>query len=131
MNWYQEVLRKYAVFGGRARRKEYWFFTLFYLIFLIALKIIEANAGWVAVDPDDPRNSMGYLSTTYELALFIPALAVTIRRLHDTGRSGWWVLINFVPLIGWIVTIVFMAEEGELIDNEYGPDPKAEGTAAA
>ena len=122
MIWYHEVVRKYAVFGGRARRMEYWFFNLINLVIVILLAFIDWTAGWVFISSAGER--YGTLTSVYNIAILIPALAVTIRRLHDTGRSGWWVLINFIPLIGLILIIVFLAEKGEHGVNEYGPDPK-------
>ena len=114
MNWYITVLKKYAVFSGRARRKEYWMFILFNLIFAFALSFIEALAG-----------GPGILSSLYTLAVLIPGIAVAVRRLHDTNRSGWWLLINLVPLIGAIILLVFMVSDSQLGENQYGPNPKA------
>jgi uncharacterized membrane protein YhaH (DUF805 family) len=114
MSWYMQVLKKYAVFAGRARRKEFWMFFLVYVIIVVALIIVESILGL-----------SGILSGLYSLALLIPSIAVTVRRLHDTGRTGWWWWIGFVPVIGIIVLLVFMALEGEPAQNQYGPDPKA------
>ncbi|MEV6330584.1 DUF805 domain-containing protein [Streptomyces sp. NPDC051909] len=112
MNWYLEVLKKYATFSGRARRKEFWMFYLFNFIAITVLSIIDA-----ALD-------IRILSGLYLLAIIIPYLAVAVRRLHDTGRSGWWLLISFVPLVGAIVLIVFWATDGEQQVNGHGPNPK-------
>ncbi|MGL6257695.1 DUF805 domain-containing protein [Vibrio sp. WXL210] len=112
MEWYFAVLKKYAVFTGRARRQEYWMFVLFNVIISIAIALIERVIG---------TNFIGGL---YSLAVFIPSLAVAVRRLHDTGRTGWWVLIGFIPLIGLIVLIVFTIKDSDEGDNEYGPNPK-------
>jgi uncharacterized membrane protein YhaH (DUF805 family) len=114
MNWYLAVLKKYAQFSGRARRTEYWMFFLFNLLIFIALMIVEGILG-----------SMGIIGALYGLATLIPNLAVSVRRLHDTNRSGWWLLIGLVPLVGVIVLIVFVATEGTAGDNAYGPNPKA------
>jgi uncharacterized membrane protein YhaH (DUF805 family) len=116
MNWYMEVLKKYAVFSGRARRKEFWMYFLFYLIIVIALSVIEMLIGLP-----------GVLSGLYSLALLIPSIAVTVRRLHDTGRSGWWWFIGLIPVIGVIVLLVFMVQDSQPGDNQYGPNPKAAG----
>ncbi len=118
MNWYLAVLKKYAVFSGRARRKEYWFFILFNLIITIVLSFIDGAMGGLG------EGGIGILSGIYALAVFLPSLAVTIRRLHDTDRTGWWFLIAFIPLIGAIVLLVFMVLDGTPADNQYGPDPK-------
>ncbi len=116
MSWYIKVLKKYAVFNGRARRKEYWMFVLFNVIFSAILAIIEFAIG---------MNDWNLLSTIYSLAVLIPSLAVSVRRLHDTDRTGWWIFIGLIPLIGAIILIVFMATEGQPGDNRYGPNPKA------
>ena len=114
MNWYLDVLKKYAVFNGRARRKEYWMFILFYFIIAVVLSIIEAFVGIV-----------GVLSGLYGLAMLIPGIAVGVRRLHDTNRSGWWLLIGLVPLIGAIVLLVFFVQDSQAGENQHGPNPKA------
>ena len=107
MNWYLEVLKKYAVFDGRARRTEFWLFVLFNGIIGFILSFVSI------------------LEILYMLAVFIPSLAVGARRLHDTGRSGWWMLISFVPLIGAIVLLVFFVQDSQECDNQYGPNPKS------
>jgi len=114
MNWYLEVLKKYAVFSGRAQRMEYWMFFLFNFIIAFALGFIEGIFG-----------GPGILGTLYSLAVLIPGIAVTVRRLHDTDRTGWWVLIGLVPIIGFIVLLVFMVLDGTEGENKYGPNPKA------
>ncbi|MEA1921891.1 MAG: DUF805 domain-containing protein [Pseudomonadota bacterium] len=113
MEWYIEVLKKYAVFSGRARRKEYWMFFLFNVIITFVLGIIEWLLG-----------SSGILGTLYSLAILVPSIAVSIRRLHDTGRSGWWLLIGIIPFIGAIVLFIFMIQEGKDDENVYGSNPK-------
>jgi uncharacterized membrane protein YhaH (DUF805 family) len=123
LSWYLEALKKYAVFSGRSRRKEYWYFVLFNIIVAIVLAGIDALLG--------TRSSYagaGLLSGIYGLAILIPSLAVTVRRLHDIDRSGWWIFINLIPLIGAIVLLVFAVSEGTLGNNRYGPNPK-EATA--
>lgn len=119
MNWYLEVLKKYAVFNGRARRKEYWFFVLFNIIISIVLTIIDGVTGSFS-----PEAGVGLLSGIYALAVLIPSIAVTVRRLHDTGRNGWWLLIGFIPLIGIVVLLIFMAEESKPGDNQFGSNLK-------
>lgn len=119
MNWYLEVLKKYAVFNGRAQRSEYWFFFLFNIIISIVLSVLDVMTGLF-----DPASGVGVLSSLYMLAVLIPGIAVSVRRLHDTGRSGWWLLIALVPLIGVIVLIVFMVIDSTPGANEYGANPK-------
>lgn len=119
MNWYLAVLKKYAQFSGRARRTEYWMFVLFNIIISAVLGVIEGVIG-----------TSGAIGLLYSLAVLIPALAVSVRRLHDTDRSGWWLLIALVPLFGAIVLIVFAAQEGKPGTNAYGPNPKTEAAPA-
>src|ERR671913_135219 len=119
LSWYLEALKKYAVFSGRSRRREYWYFVLFNIIVGIVLGWIDALLG--------TRGSYagaGLLSGIYSLAVLIPTLAVSVRRLHDIDRSGWWILIGLVPLIGVIVLLVFALLDGTPGDNRYGPNPK-------
>jgi len=119
MNWYIEVLKKYAIFNGRARRKEYWYFYLFYMLIYIALIIIDVVAGVFSAEA-----GIGLLSGIYTIALLIPGIAVGVRRLHDTNRSGWWLLIGLIPIIGAILLIVFLASDSKPEENQYGPNPK-------
>ena len=114
MDWYLAALKNYAGFSGRARRKEYWMFALFNFIIIFALSFIE---GMVV--------GSGILGMLYVLAILIPALAVTIRRLHDTNKSGWFILIGLIPFLGAIVLLVFYVQDSDAGDNQYGPNPKA------
>jgi uncharacterized membrane protein YhaH (DUF805 family) len=119
MNWYLNALKQYAVFKGRARRKEYWFFILFNLIASAVLTVIDFMTGNL-----DLALGMGPLSGLYSLAVLIPSLAVTVRRLHDTDHSGWWLLIGVIPLAGAIVLLIFMLQDSKPGDNQYGANPK-------
>lgn len=121
MNWYLEVLKKYAIFSGRARRKEYWMFTLFNVIFSFALGFTDAALGLA-----DERSGWGPIRGLYTLAVLIPSLAVSVRRLHDTDRSGWWLFIGLVPCVGSIVLLIFMVEDSTPGGNQYGANPKAD-----
>ncbi|MFJ6571662.1 DUF805 domain-containing protein [Streptomyces sp. NPDC091292] len=112
MNWYLDVLKKYAVFSGRARRQEYWMFVLFNVLAVIVFSIIDAVIG------------MNLFVIIYWLGVLIPSLAVAVRRLHDTDKSGWFLLIGLIPLVGGIILLVFMATEGKPNENQYGPNPK-------
>ena len=118
MYWYLEVLKKYAVFSGRARRKEYWMFALFNFIFAILALTLDGLAS------TSFSYIFGLFYLAYVLALLIPGLAVLVRRLHDTGRSGGWFFIAFIPLVGSIWLLVLMILEGDRGANVYGPDPK-------
>ena len=119
MKWFLMVLKKYAEFSGRAQRAEYWFFTLFYLIFFLALSLIDGAAGLFNLE-----YGFGLLGGLFALAMIIPSIAVTVRRLHDTSRSGWWLLISLIPLIGGIVLLVFVCLDSTPGTNAYGPNPK-------
>ncbi|MFJ9109436.1 DUF805 domain-containing protein [Streptomyces sp. NPDC102283] len=112
MNWYLAVLKNYAGFSGRARRKEYWMFALISFVVSLVLTIIGNLIG------------ADFLSYIYAVAILVPSLAVAVRRLHDTGRSGWWLLIGIVPLVGFIILIVFLASEGKHEANQHGQNPK-------
>ncbi len=119
MNYFFAALKKYADFSGRARRKEYWMFILFYSLFAIAAGIIDAiimaSAG-IYFTP---------LLTLFSLAMIIPSLAISVRRMHDISKSGAMILIPFVPIIGTIWYLILTVTEGTVGDNQYGPDPKA------
>ena len=119
MSWYLEALKKYAVFGGRSRRKEYWYFVLFNIIVGVVLAAIDALLGTFS-----SSSNIGLLSGIYSLAVLIPTLAVTVRRLHDIDRTGWWILIGLVPLIGGIVLLVFALLGSTPGSTRYGPNPK-------
>ncbi len=119
MEWYLKVLKNYATFSGRARRKEYWMFFLFNVIFSFLAAVIDNIIGIA-----DPRTGYGVVYVIYSLAVFIPGLAVLVRRLHDTGKSGWMVLVGLIPLAGAIWLLILMVTEGDKGANEYGPDPK-------
>jgi uncharacterized membrane protein YhaH (DUF805 family) len=111
MEYFIDALKKYADFKGRARRKEYWMFVLIYSIIIIALSLIDTFFGTV------------WLSPIFSLALIIPSISISARRLHDIGRSGWWQLIYFIPLIGLIVMLVFLCQDSHE-ENHYGISPK-------
>lgn len=119
MNWYLQVLRQYAEFNGRARRKEYWMFALFNIIFLIVAMIIDNMAGTTIGELP-----YGLFYCVYALAIFIPGLAVSVRRLHDVGKSGWFYLIILIPIVGGIWLLVLFCTEGVVGQNEYGTNPK-------
>jgi uncharacterized membrane protein YhaH (DUF805 family) len=114
MNWYIEVLKKYVTFSGRARRTEYWMFLLFSVIASIVLSVVDGVIGTAPV-----------LGALYSLGVLLPSLAVSVRRLHDTDRSGWWLLLGLIPLVGPIALLVFFCFEGTREENRFGADPKA------
>jgi uncharacterized membrane protein YhaH (DUF805 family) len=112
MDYFIGALKKYADFTGRARRKEYWMFYLIYMILIVVISILDAVIG------------AGFLSAIFTLGMLVPSISIAARRLHDIGRSGWWQLIAFIPLIGLIILIVFLAQDGHDA-NEYGENPKS------
>ena len=126
MNWYLEVLKKYAEFGGRARRKEYWYFTLFNFLAFFVLTFIDGVIGSF-----NSEVGIGLLAGVYSLAILTPAIAVSVRRLHDTNRSGWWLLIELIPVIGAIVLFIFMVQDSQQGDNQYGLNPKPDNEGSS
>ncbi|GLX17585.1 MULTISPECIES: DUF805 domain-containing protein [Streptomyces] len=113
MHYYVDVIKRYADFAGRARRQEYWMFVLCSIPIMIVAIVLDFLLG-----------SYPVIFYIYNLAVFLPTLGLSVRRLHDTGRSGWWYLIGFIPFVGWIAMIVLMALEGDAGPNEYGANPK-------
>ncbi|WP_370688431.1 DUF805 domain-containing protein [Chryseobacterium sp. EO14] len=120
MKWYLKVLKQYADFSGRARRTEYWMYLLFNLIFAVIAAILDNILG-LKFTPEIPY---GYLYLLYALVTFLPGLAVSVRRLHDVDKSGWFLFISLIPIIGGIWLLVLYATEGTQGRNQYGDDPK-------
>ncbi len=123
MNWYLKALRQFNDFGGRARRMEYWMFVLFYALFSILASALDQYFGFKTCD-----GRIGVLNLLYALAMLVPFFAVSVRRLHDIGKSGGWVFINLVPLIGSIWFFILMITRGQEGVNRYGQDPKGEAS---
>lgn len=124
MNYYLKALQNYVNFDGRARRAEYWYFVLFNLIFAVVATILDRALGFTII-----ADRYGPIYALYALFVFLPGLAVSIRRLHDSGKSGWMFLVVLIPLAGPIWLLVLMATEGTKGDNEYGPDPKGQSSS--
>ena len=120
MEWATLPLKRYAEFTGRSRRKEYWMFFLLCLVVALVIGFVEGLLGLNGM-----IGPYGPISTLFLLAILIPSIAVGIRRLHDTDRSGWWIFISLIPLIGSIVLLVFEVLPGTPGSNRFGPDPKA------
>lgn len=112
MDWYLKALKNYVGFEGRARRKEYWNFALFNFLISLALAVVDAML------------ETGILTGLYGLAVLLPGLAVSVRRLHDTNRSGWWLLIGLIPVVGAIALLVFALLDSDPDPNRYGSSPK-------
>jgi uncharacterized membrane protein YhaH (DUF805 family) len=130
MEWMLMPLRRYADFSGRSRRKEYWMFALFNVIVMAGIGIVGAVLGGFSLS-DSGEMSVGSglmlgLISIYGLAIIVPALAVQVRRFHDQGKSGWFVLLGFIPYIGGFIVLVFMCLDGNKGENRFGPDPKME-----
>lgn len=115
MDAVKNVFSNYAKFDGRARRSEYWYFFLFNMLVSVVISALAKVTGVHAIS---------YLGSLYSLAALIPGLAVAFRRLHDTGKSGWFLLFAFIPLVGAILLIVWMAQDGKPGENQYGYNPK-------
>jgi uncharacterized membrane protein YhaH (DUF805 family) len=122
MHYYTDVLKKYVEFDGRASRKEYWMFTFMNTLVYVVVSFV---AGAVL-----PQSLGGVVTGLYALAILLPSIAVGIRRLHDTNRSGWWLLIGIIPFIGALVLLVFFVLDSTPGANEYGPNPKGMMAAA-
>jgi uncharacterized membrane protein YhaH (DUF805 family) len=113
MNWFLKVLKQYVDFKGRARRKEYWMFALFFYLFYAVFAVLDTLLGTYTI-----------LSGLYALAFLIPSLAVAVRRLHDVGKGGGWIFISLIPLAGAIWLLILLCKDGELGNNRFGQNPK-------
>lgn len=122
MNWYLKALRQYVDFNGRARRSEYWYFVLFSFLISIGLSLVDVFA--FGISP--MTGESGLLSNLYSLAVLLPTLGVTVRRLHDVGKSGWYILIALIPLIGAIWLLILFFTDSKPGTNKWGPNPKEE-----
>ena len=118
MYWYIKVLKNYAVLAGRARRQEYWMFVLVNIVISIALRLIDTAV------LDASLEGVGPLYGIYGLGVMVPSITVTVRRLHDIGKSGWYLLLAFIPIIGGIWLVVLTCLDSQPGDNQYGPSPK-------
>ncbi|MGR5068852.1 DUF805 domain-containing protein [Vibrio alfacsensis] len=118
-DWYLGVIRNYTGFSGRARRQEYWYFTLVNILVNLVMNIIDRIMGNVF-----QIENFGLFGVLYALFILIPSLAVTVRRLHDTDRTGWWVFIAIIPIIGFLVMLYFLVQDSEEGTNQYGDNPK-------
>ena len=119
MHWLTGPITKYAVWKGRATRSEYWYFILITTLITVGLTMID-----LAVGTYDEETNQGLISGLFSLFIFLPSIAVFVRRLHDAGRSGWWFWVLLVPLVGLIVILVFFCTDSQEEANQYGPNPK-------
>ncbi len=118
VDWAKRPLQKYADFSGRAPRPEYWWFILAQVVVLLVAMLLDSVLG-----TGFGESGYGFIYMITALALLVPALAVAVRRLHDTDRSGWWLLIGLIPLVGAIILLVYFASEGNAGDNRFGAPP--------
>ena len=116
--YYKGCWQKYAFFKGRARRAEYWYFVLYGWLVSLAAALVDALTFGVGDD------GMGLLGAIYSLVVFVPSLAVGVRRMHDTGRSGWTLLLGLIPIIGWVLIIVYSCQDSQPGGNKWGANPK-------
>ncbi|GIO39983.1 DUF805 domain-containing protein [Paenibacillus antibioticophila] len=112
MQWYLKVLQNYVGFSGRARRTEFWMFILFNFLAIVVLRILDSILG------------IALLGALYSLAVLLPTIALWVRRLHDTGKSGLWLLLALIPAVGVIVLLIFACLDSDPAANQYGPNPK-------
>lgn len=123
MNWFLVALKKYAVMSGRARRKEYWFFILFSSLISLIFPIFYGIFN--SINPSELNNIIIYMWTIYMILMIVPNFTVTIRRLHDTNHSAWWLFLYLIPFAGALVIFIFMVIDGDKGPNRFGEDPKA------
>ncbi len=131
MGWFVDALKKYAVFHGRARRKEYWYFELFATIIGLIFPILFSVYSMIMIgtydgtyDPEQAEGPFRVFAVLYWLGILIPSIAVAVRRLHDTDRSGGWIFIILIPIVGPIILLVFLAQDSTPGNNRFGPNPK-------
>lgn len=124
MNWYLKAFKQYATFSGRAQRAEYWYFVLFYILGYLVMSFFDGLIGTFSMEA-----GIGALGGIFLLVHVLPSIAVSVRRLHDIGRTGWWYLLVIIPLIGPLVLLVFSVMDSKE-DNQYGPNPKLAVAAA-
>lgn len=122
MFWYIRMWQNYTNFGARANRKEYWYAILLQLLFLIVIQVAAA----LAQNANVPMLQLlvSVISLIFVLASLVPTLAIAFRRLHDTGRSAWWLLISLIPIVGSLVLLFFLLQAGEPGENRFGPVPQ-------
>ena len=123
MNWYLKVLKQYADFSGRARRKEYWMYILFNLIFMCVAMFLDSVLG-TSFDLYGESIGYGWIYLIYSLAILIPSFAVCVRRLHDIGKSGWALLMGLIPIVGGIILLVWFCKDSQVGENRFGANPK-------
>jgi uncharacterized membrane protein YhaH (DUF805 family) len=121
VNYYVDVWRDYADFSGRARRKEYWIFTLYHTVILVSGELL---AGVLANESSPIAMVFSLVYLLYALASIVPSVAVSVRRLHDIDKSGSWLFIGLIPFVGAIWLLILTCTDGTNGPNQYGPDPK-------
>jgi uncharacterized membrane protein YhaH (DUF805 family) len=127
MNWYLKALKQFKNYKGRARRKEFWMFTLFHVLIILVITLINFLLKYITNDfegKDLIVQIIGTVMGIYILAMLIPSLSLTVRRLHDVDKSGWMILISFIPIIGGIWLLILMLTDSSSNENQYGVNPK-------
>lgn len=130
--WKKAIIHNYTNFSGRARRKEYWYTALANIIILLPIYLLMLFSVFQMEKTGEPSILFWVcygLIILYGLAVFIPGLALIARRLHDTGRSGWYYLLAFIPFVGFIIILVFFVEDSKPGENKWGPNPKGVGNS--
>ena len=120
MKYFINCFKQYAITDGRARRREFWILAIVMTVLLAITHFIDGKTGYTI-----GNSGAGYLSLAVFAVFFLPALSVTIRRLHDIGRSGWWLLAGVIPIIGWLILFIFICLDGQYGENRFGEDPKS------
>jgi len=127
MNDFLVAYRRYAQFEGRSDRKEFWYYVLFYVIVSAILSVIDnvlfGGRTFEASGTNWSAHADGPLTSIFGLASLIPSISVSVRRLHDIAKSGWWVLLWFIPLVGWIFLLIWYCKKGDPVANAYGEPP--------
>lgn len=123
ISYYLLAFKKYAIFTGRSQRAEYWFFLLFNVIFTVILTLIDIAINNATSDFDE---NFGILSLIYLVIILVPSIAVSIRRLHDTDHSGWWISVYLIPILGPVIFVFFAIQDSDREENQYGVNPKGE-----
>ena len=124
MNYFLDALKNYATFSGRATRQQYWMYILFYIVFYFIAVMLDINLGQF-----DKEKMTGFISTFYTFGLLLPTVAILARRLHDIGRSSWWILLILIPVIGSLVILIMTLMDSQKNENKYGVSLKYANTA--
>lgn len=123
MYWFSSAMMKCFQYSGRSSRKEYWYFFLACIVLALFVGFLQGIVNGTAHAQGQTVRSGAFLIRVFQLLILLPSISITVRRLHDTGRSGWWILIGFIPVLGLIIQLVWMAQRGTTGSNRFGDDP--------